>query len=38
MNIEEHNENALAEALQLGIDHGIVAENAELKAIDGFVE
>lgn len=34
MNIEEHNENALAEALQLGIDHGIVAENAELKAID----
>lgn len=34
MNIEEHNENALAEALQLGIDHGIVAENAELKAIN----
>ena len=34
MNIEEHNENALIGALQLGIDHGIAAEDAELKAVD----
>lgn len=34
MNIEEHNENALIEALQLAKEHGIAAENAELKAID----
>lgn len=34
MNIEEHNENALIGALQLAIEHGIAAEDAELKAID----
>nr|WP_318384776.1 DUF927 domain-containing protein [uncultured Enterobacter sp.] len=34
MNIEEHNENALIEALRLAKEHGIAAENAELKAID----
>ena len=34
MNIEEHNKNALAEALLLGIAHGISAENTELKAVD----
>lgn len=34
MNIEEHNENALIEALQLAKEHGIAAVDAELKAID----
>lgn len=34
MNIEEHNENALIEALQLAKEHGIAAADAELKAID----
>ncbi|MGM3173860.1 MULTISPECIES: TOPRIM and DUF927 domain-containing protein [Dickeya] len=34
MNIEEHNYKALYAAFQLGIEHGIVAEDAELKAVD----
>lgn len=34
MNIEEHNENALIEALQLAKEHVIAAADAELKAID----
>lgn len=34
MNIEEHNEKALIGALQLAIEHGIAAEDTELKAID----
>lgn len=34
MNIEEHNENALIEALQLAKEHGIAAADSELRAID----
>lgn len=34
MNIEEHNENALIEALLLAKEHGIAAVDAELKAVN----